>query len=148
MTDCTIAVDVNAAPEQPGGGTREPASGTPELAPADGDPGDDSRLHRLREFFTGWLDHEEAPPADNESSGMLDLFTRSLDTVQETLTRLKLAAQPPDLLIRIPRNSCAFHEFHRAAELIEIGRERTREALERWKRPQPLTPERDGPDVV
>lgn len=141
MTDCTIAVDVNAAPERPGGGAREPATGTPELAPADGDPGDDSRLHRLREFFTGWFDHEEAGGAERDAeSGMLDLFARSLDTVQETLTRLKLAAQPPDLLISVPRNSCAFYEFHRAEELIEIGRERTREALDRWKRPSPRTP--------
>src|SRR5690606_5132639 len=125
----------------------EPATGTPELAPADGDPGDDSRLHRLREFFTGWFDHEEVGGAERDAeSGMLDLFARSLDTVQETLTRLKLAAQPPDLLISVPRNSCAFYEFHRAEELIEIGRERTREALDRWKRPQPRRLSADPPE--
>lgn len=66
--------------------------------------------------------------------GVLDLFARSLDVVQETLTRYKLAAQPPDLLISIPRNVCAFYEFQRAAEVIEIGRQRTREALARWQR--------------
>jgi predicted acylesterase/phospholipase RssA len=66
-----------------------------------------------------------------------ELFGRSLDTVQATITRLKLAAQPPDLLITIPRNACAFYEFHRAEELIEIGRRRTREALKRWHPPPP-----------
>ncbi len=40
--------------------------------------------------------------------------------MQETVTRLKLASQPPDLLITIPRNACAFYEFHRAEELIEL----------------------------
>jgi predicted acylesterase/phospholipase RssA len=66
-----------------------------------------------------------------------ELFGRSLDTVQATITRLKPAAQPPDLLITIPRNACAFYEFHRAEELIEIGRRRTREALKRWHPPPP-----------
>ena len=67
-----------------------------------------------------------------QEAGTFELFARSLDIVQETITRLKLAAQPPDLLITIPRNACAFHEFHRAEELIELGRLRTREALARW----------------
>jgi NTE family protein len=69
--------------------------------------------------------------------GLLELFVRSIDTVQATITRFKLAAQPPDLLITIPRNACAFYEFHRAEELIEIGHQRTREALKRWQRPPP-----------
>lgn len=149
MTDCTIAVDVNAAPEQPGGGAQEPGSGTPELAPAENDVNNNARLHRLREFFTGWFEREEAPATDTDTqSGMLELFARSLDTVQETLTRLKLAAQPPDLLITVPRNSCAFYEFHRAEELVEIGRQRTREALARWHRPLPRTRASDAQEKL
>jgi NTE family protein len=66
---------------------------------------------------------------------LLELFARSLDTVQETITRLKLAAQPPDLLITIPRNICTFYDFHRAKSVIEWGRKRTREALARWTPP-------------
>jgi NTE family protein len=66
---------------------------------------------------------------------MLELFARSLDVVQQTITRFKLAAQPPDLTIHVPRNIGAFYEFHRADEIIEIGRQRTREALRRWQPP-------------
>ena len=77
--------------------------------------------------------HREDPP----EPGVVELFVRSIETVQATVTRLKLAAQPPDLLITIPRNACAFYEFHRAEELIEIGRRRTREALKRWHPPPP-----------
>ena len=79
-------------------------------------------------------------PGDPREPGIVELFARSLETVQVTITRLKLAAQPPDLLITIPRNACAFYEFHRAEELIEIGRRRTREALKRWHRPPPRRP--------
>ena len=55
--------------------------------------------------------------------------------VQQTVTRYKLAAQPPDLIVRVPRNVCAFYEFHRADELIELGRKYTREALRHWQMP-------------
>ena len=68
--------------------------------------------------------------------GMVELFARSLDTVQSTLTRFKLAAQPPDLLIEITRDVGAFYEFHRAEDFIALGRERTREALKRWQPPR------------
>jgi NTE family protein len=51
------------------------------------------------------------------------------------VTRYKLAAQPPDLIIRVPHNVCAFYEFHRAGEVIELGRQCTREALKYWRVP-------------
>jgi NTE family protein len=94
LTDCTIAVDLNAAPDD-----------------ADAEPAPDT----------------------NTDPGLLETFARSLDTVQATLTRFKLAAQPPDLVIAIPRNAGAFYEFHRAADLIELGRARTRAALTQWR---------------
>jgi len=65
--------------------------------------------------------------------GLLETFARSLDVVQETITRFKLAAQPPDLVVQIPRNACAFYEFHRADEMIELGRTRTRDALRHFR---------------
>jgi len=108
LTDCTIAVDVNA-PAEP--------------LDAEATPHAEALLATDR--------------ADAHEPGLVELFARSLDTVQAAITRLKLAAQPPDLLITIPRNACAFYEFHRAEELIEIGRRRTREALQRWHRPPP-----------
>ncbi|GIX35860.1 MAG: putative NTE family protein [Lysobacteraceae bacterium] len=66
-----------------------------------------------------------APP----QPGMLDLMSRSLDTMQAQLSRLQMALDPPDLLIRVPRDTCMFHEFWRAREVIEVGREAARRAL-------------------
>ncbi len=88
------------------------------------------RVHRI-----GLVEKRERNAVPATIRALLELFARSLDIVQETITRFKLAAQPPDLLITIPRNACAFYEFHRADELIELGRKRTREALARWHRP-------------
>jgi NTE family protein len=86
---------------------------------------------RIAEFIDGLK--REKKPAQESDPGILELFARSLDVVQETITRFKLAAQPPDLVISIPRNACAFYEFHRAAELVALGRLRTREALRHYR---------------
>jgi len=53
----------------------------------------------------------------------------SLDTMQGAIGRLKLAAYSPDILIDIPRDACAFYEFYRATEMIELGRRRARSVL-------------------
>jgi len=65
--------------------------------------------------------------------GAFELMTQSMDLMQANLSRLRLAAYPPDLLIEIPRNVSTVYEFYRARELIELGRERTAQALETWK---------------
>jgi NTE family protein len=159
LTDRTIAIDINA-PAEPAAGegtvtpdpkriatddvtfgslaSPTPSSPTPMLeappaqAPASSN-GDASLLasyrQRIGEFLGGFMGSKETAIAD---PGILELFARSLDVVQETVTRFRLAAQPPDLVIPIPRNACAFYEFHRAEELIELGRERTRAALKEF----------------
>lgn len=131
-TDATVAVDVNALAEPlPNAGVADSA-GVPELVVGRSK----TRRHRIAEFIEARFAHREKHGAHREP-GAFELFARSLDIVQETVTRMRLAAQPPDLLITIPRNACAFYEFHRAEELIELGRVRTREALARWPKAAP-----------
>lgn len=127
LTDLTIAVDVNGAVEPIENSTPIQAE---ELASA-ADVGNGRAKRRVRRLLAALLERRSTPAAAREP-GVLDLFARSLDVVQETITRLKLAAQPPDLLISIPRNVSTFYDFHRAETVIEIGRQRTREALVRW----------------
>jgi len=112
--------------------------------PAPADVRRASYRRRIAEYVGSWWLERHARTSEHEP-GAFELFARSLDTVQETITRLKLAAQPPDLLITIPHNACAFYEFQRAEELIALGRLRTREALARWNPPArreiPASPE-------
>lgn len=146
--DFTFAVSVNADPEPGlervmaarGDAPEAAAPGLLErLLPSHGDAApagdDDGYAQKLARFLASLhgKDKTDADGGEHDELGLFDLFSRSLDTVQATITRLKLAAQPPHLLIRIPRNACAFYEFHRAADLVELGRQRTREALERWQ---------------
>ena len=62
--------------------------------------------------------------------GLMEVMSRALDTMQERIARVQLALEPPDLLIRIPRDACQFYEFWRGAELIEIGRREAEKALD------------------
>ncbi len=139
FTAATIAVDVNGAQEPLDGdqfgriGPGSDAQGGVSEADDGSDPEARSGNAIARALSAWW--GSDKPADELPEPSILELFSRSLDTVQETITRLKLAAQPPDLLITIPRNICTFYDFHLAESVIELGRKRTREALTRWKRP-------------
>jgi NTE family protein len=55
--------------------------------------------------------------------------TASLDLMQNSIARMKLASYTPDIVIDVPRDACLFYEFYRAEEMIELGRECARAAL-------------------
>lgn len=63
-------------------------------------------------------DSEEAEP------DLYDIMTRSLESMQNTITHFKLAGYTPDYIIDIPANACHLFDFHRAREMIELGYER------------------------
>lgn len=76
-------------------------------------------------------------PEDDEIAaprlGSFEVMNRTIDIAQQALARHQLAAYPPDVLIEVPRTSCRSLDFHRAAELIEVGRELTARALDNAK---------------
>ncbi|GFG55489.1 esterase [Mycolicibacterium agri] len=62
--------------------------------------------------------------------GSFEVMNRTIDIAQAALCRHTLAAYPPDVLIEVPRSACRSLEFHRAAEVIDIGHELAAEALD------------------
>jgi len=70
-----------------------------------------------------WPEHEH-------SIGLSEIMARALDTMQAQIARVQLALDPPEIVIRIPRDACLFYEFWRAKELIEIGRVQAEKALD------------------
>ena len=60
----------------------------------------------------------------------VDVVNQSLDTTTDLLTRFSLAAYPPDVLIDVPADACDVMDFHRADEVIELGRELAKQALD------------------
>jgi len=75
---------------------------------------------------------DDEPDSDHDDPripGIIDVVTASLDLMQNTIARMKLASYTPDIVIDVPRDASLFYEFYRAEELIEVGRERARAAL-------------------
>lgn len=125
ITDLTIAVDVNAPDERI---RRRP------IAPAAAPPAPAADLRaRMAQFIEGLFDRGSAPsePQQPVEPSWRDLLSRSLETMQGAITRMKLATHMPEVVIRIPRNAAAFYEFYRAAELIQLGRTRAARALDK-----------------
>ncbi|OBA57492.1 esterase [Mycobacterium sp. 1100029.7] len=84
-----------------------------------------------------WSDDE--PVADHEGVddalavpklGSFEVMYRAFDIAQSALTRHMLSAYPPDLLIEVPRSTCRSLDFHRAAEVIDVGRGLAEQALD------------------
>jgi len=65
---------------------------------------------------------EGSPP--NVASVMVDTF----NITQDRIMRSRLAGDPPDHMIMMKTKSIGLFEFHRAAELIELGRASVRKA--------------------
>jgi NTE family protein len=72
--------------------------------------------------------------------GSFEVMNRTIDIAQAALARHTLAAYPPDLLIEVPRSACRSLEFHRAAEVIEIGRTLAAKALDNFDASQASSP--------
>lgn len=114
-----IAVDMHGWPQRPPGAPGR----TTEDDIAD-EP--DTRIGRwLARMWRGSDDTSE--PAD---MGFTELMARSIDTMQAQIARVHLALDPPELVIRIPRDACQFYEFWRAKELIALGRVEADKALD------------------
>jgi len=58
----------------------------------------------------------------------------SIDLMMETIFRYRRAEYVPDIEIKIPQNIADWYEFHRAPELIEIGKFLAAEAIEKARK--------------
>lgn len=137
QADMTIAVHISGdarrhTPTKPSGPLVEPDEDTEE-----------ERWASLRDRASRLLDWEAvraklgleidrgAPAAEAWADfGRFDIMNLAFETMQSTLTSYKLAGYPPDVLIEIPKSSARTFEFHRAEELIEVGRAQAEMALD------------------
>ena len=68
-----------------------------------------------------------------ESLGLLDLSQQSMEILQESLTRYKIAGYLPDVMVSVPRNICFFYEFHKFHTIESAGRQLAIAALDKWE---------------
>lgn len=124
QTDLVIAVDVNASH-----GTQPPVP--PPPAPTVEQDRQAAFQAGINAFLSnvGWFsrrrEEEETPDL-----GMFQVMNRMLETMQQSMTRYKIAGYSPDILIQVPATTYNIYDFHKAYDLIELGRQETAAALD------------------
>ena len=103
-TDLTIAVDL-------GGPMVEETILKPEKAK--------SPWQQKMDDFLDSMRFSESKPKDQWD--MFYITDQSFNTMQNAIARSRMADNPPDHLIAIPRNKCGTLEFDRSAEMVEYG---------------------------
>ncbi|HEU5039028.1 MAG TPA: patatin-like phospholipase family protein [Nocardioides sp.] len=118
--DLTIAISLSGArlPQEPSAPAREPAepSWREEL------------VGRVRRTVGRTV--EPAEPSLLDELRISDVVGMSMDAMQGLISRYRMAGLPPDVLVTVPVSAARSLEFHRAAEMIELGRRLTAEALD------------------
>jgi NTE family protein len=137
--DLTVAVAVS-------GRQRLPSDATAASPRSCGDVlrGLGTRLAARRGAPTATQEPADAGAYERLPPGLrtLDVMGLSLGAVRTAVMRHTLAANPPDVLITIPRSCCRTLDFHKADELIALGRRLATEALDREERiPRAVPPE-------
>jgi NTE family protein len=112
FTDLTIAVNLNAEPA-----ARVRPESEDRAAEVEAEARD--LRGRILQFLDGI--GESMRESEERDLTVLELVSRSFETMQNAIAGLKLAAYSPDVVINVPRDLCEAHEFHRARELIEAG---------------------------
>jgi NTE family protein len=130
-TDLTVAVSVTSPPVREPLGPARHATEPPREQEESYREQIEAFFGRVQEAVKNRL--KVGDGEKQEELTLLDVILGSIETMQETITRFKLAAYQPDMLIEIPSNVCDAHEFYRAADIIRAGEHWARKALEQWK---------------
>jgi len=71
---------------------------------------------------------------EEQGIDVFDIISRSIEAMQNSIARFRIAAYDPDNLIEIPVNACGVFEFYRAQEMIDLGYQRAESILGDIKR--------------
>ena len=114
-TDIAIAVDASAADEKD---IEHSHRNRPEKG--------SSYRQQIMDFLDSMSLLPKIESREEKAMDTMQILTNSIEVMQSMITRFQLAANTPDILIRIPQNIATFYEFHHAEELIAFGYERTK----------------------
>ncbi|MFO8024902.1 patatin-like phospholipase family protein [Thiohalophilus sp.] len=120
-TAITVAVSLSGRSEE----ELEQTDTGPELQT------DDKNAYRraIGQFIEGLQDKLGLSDKLEPEIDVFDIVSRSIEAMQNSIARFRIAAYNPEYLIEIPVNACGIFEFHRAQEMIDLGYERAERAL-------------------
>jgi NTE family protein len=135
--DYIIAVDLNADVPIPETLPTEEAKPTLEDG-EDKSPWLNTVMNKTSAWFNddkGPADEAEAVKVQDDVSnlGKLEILYQMFEVMQASLSQYKIAGYPPDLLVKIPKNCGEIYDFHRTEELVNIGRQVAKEALDAFE---------------
>lgn len=62
---------------------------------------------------------------------LFDVVMHSIEVMESIITAYRMAGNRPDVLVEVPTDACTAFDFHRADEMIALGRRLAAEALDR-----------------
>jgi NTE family protein len=83
----------------------------------------------IADFIDGIQEKFGMNEGPEPSVDMFDVVSRSIEAMQNSIARFRMAAYNPEYLIEIPVNACGLFDFHRAREMIDLGYERAEKVL-------------------
>ena len=104
----------------------EAAEEIPEVAP-------ESRRNSIMSGLSrgaGLFRRQFASTGDRSPPGIASVMADAFNITQDRIMRSRLAGDPPDVLITARTHKIGLFEFHRADELIALGREAARKAID------------------
>ncbi|MFQ3229345.1 patatin-like phospholipase family protein [Reinekea sp.] len=116
VTDITLAVNLNAK--------RNPLAPDldPEVDNAAKDASDRNTVHRaIKRFIDRWGSEDKGGSFQERQFSTVELINRSIETMQNTMAHMKLAANMPDILIEVPYTLGGLFDYHLADKMIEEG---------------------------
>jgi NTE family protein len=85
---------------------------------------------RVRQVFGRPGRPMETAAKERADLRIADVISFSLDAMQDLIARYRMAGLPPDVHIMVPVNASRVMDFHRAAEMVALGRELATKALD------------------
>lgn len=122
VTDLTIAVNLGAQ-------SQITLEQLPAIAPKSGVKS--GSFDRFFDYLTTSKSSDMEPKLS-----AFDVADKAFDAMQGAIARAKLAAYPPDISIEIARENCGTLEFHRAEEMIALGYQKAKDAIEQFNKTQ------------
>ena len=92
---------------------------------------DEFQAHLQKILPQGLKDKQSS--SNEEKLGYFDLLDKTISLMTHHMAQMTLKLSEPDVLIEVSRDSCGTYDFFKARELIDMGREATREAMDQFE---------------
>ena len=88
-----------------------------------------SKLDELANKFLKWRNGDSSSKND---LGVFDMLNEAFDLTQDMLTTMILERNRPHIHVKISRKQCGVMDFHKADQLMAVGKEATKRAIAKY----------------